>query len=190
MRGLFVILAAILASCSDVAESTYKSSKPIEVDPSGQAMPIKGQLIDTSTIAHAAHWPVKLGDTVFFVGRNGTNVFRTIVAKEYLGFDLALLSLGTPVDRGNHFIAKVGEAQVGEPVTIFRHWSRPPLGTIISGTYTTHIAGWTKKSNLISGDSGGAWYQMIDGEPHLVGTTHTAGQGGRSPNIHSILSAR
>jgi hypothetical protein len=186
MRYLLVLLSAILVSCSGKA---YRYSEIIEVDPSGQAMPIKGQLIDTSTIAHAAHWPVKIGDTVFFVGRNGASVFRTIIAKEILDYDLALLTLGTPVDENNHFIAPVGKPQKDQPVTIFRHWGRGPLGTILSGTYTNEIFGWASKKDIISGDSGGAWYQLIDGKPHLVGTTHKAGRGGRSPNIHSILEA-
>ena len=116
--------------------------------------------------------------------------YRTIARKENLGFDLALIRLDAPVDVGNHFIAPVGEPQLNKPLTIFRHWGRAPLGTVMRKIKNGEIFGWTKKSNIISGDSGGAWYQLIQGKPHLVGLSHRAGLGGRSPNLHYLLTAK
>jgi hypothetical protein len=191
MRAVFSLAVSVIFSgCSGLARIPYKSAKTFEVNATGQARPIKGQLIAADLLAHSTHWPHRIGDRVAFLGRDGKMIYRVIFDKENFGFDLALLTLDEPVEVGNHFIAPVGEARVGEPVTIFRHWGREPLGTIMRKITPGEIFGWTKKKNIISGDSGGAWYQLIEGKPHLVGLSHRAGLGGRSPNLHAILTKR
>lgn len=188
MRLLLFVLSVIASACSVHGGKPHKYSKPFAVNETGQARPIKGQLITPDTLAHSTHWPHRIGDRVAFLGRDGKMTYRLIESKDNLGFDLSLITLDEPVDEKNHFIAPVGAPQVGEPVTIFRHWGREPLGTIMREVSPGEIFGWSKKTHIISGDSGGAWYQLIDGRPHLVGLSHRAGQGGRSPNLHAILS--
>jgi hypothetical protein len=160
----------------------------VEVDRSGQGVNIKGQLIAPEVLAHSSHWPNKVGGIVRFRGRDGVIVKRVIESIFHVGHDLALLRLSEKVDPENHFIARVAVAELGAPVTMMRHWGREPLGTVMREKADGFLFAWAKKDWIISGDSGGSWYQDQDEEVVLVGHSFRGGHGGRSPDYAKLLN--
>ena len=190
LATLAIVVVAILAGCSSSKERpTYPKVTPVieNVDLSGTLHHLGGMLINDHQLIHVTHWPVKIGQPVKLIGRDGVSSRRLILSMEDLGKDLTILTLDAPVDLNNHTILPVAKPILGIPTTVFRFEDRPVRGTSVVGQdyakrYKLNLS---EATYLEGGDSGKIWVQVQEGKHVVVGLNSTTK--GFGPPVYELL---
>lgn len=190
MKAVLTIIACVaLASCSsDKRPVVPKVTKLIEgIDTSGMLHHLGGMLINDHQLVHVTHWPTKVGQSVFLVGKDKKRYYRNIIQIEDLGKDLCILTLDKPVNLNNHTIIPIAEPIIGARTTALRFEDRPRRGTSVAGHDRVGRAklALTPETYLEPGDSGKAWIQIQDGKMVCVGLNSTTS--GFGPPVYKLL---
>lgn len=188
--GTTIAVGAVVAGSNGNKNKKISTPDEINESMSGTMLALGGVLINSTTVVHVAHWPIKENQQVGFRGNNGQVSYRNIVKKTVIspnntGADIAILTLDSPLDLSNHDILEFREPKVGDMVTIYRI-NRPPFNTEISSVGDDIIrakAGNADESEIESGDSGKLWISRNNGKVYVVSLT-SKGWWGEGPNLY------
>ncbi len=185
---LITAVALLLTACSSSDKKPKIVSKLIQgIDTSGTIHHLGGMLINERQSVHVTHWPTKVGQKVFFVGKDTKRHYRNITKIEDLGLDLCILTFDKPLDLNNHTMYPIAKPIIGAPVTVLRFESRPRRATVVQAYSAKGRAklALTPSTYLEPGDSGKAWIQVQDGKKVCVGLNSTSH--GFGPPVWDLL---
>jgi hypothetical protein len=146
-------------------------------------------LVTKQHVVMAAHYKRKVPSSVVFHDRNGKRLERVLVAARNVHGDCAVGLLNEPVPTGYRVYPLLAPSEglaerlIGEFVLVTDQKKRlfvHEVGRVSAGRISFKYDAEKKIGYgkiLVSGDSGNPSFIMVNGEPALIETHHTAGAG-------------